>query len=1251
MTRLHCILLVLGLSLSLPSAHAGEAQADRRRRVEQAQRIEQRLPGAAVDLRMIGFVDRDPTRNCDDPVDGALPCVESVDYAAPPDAGLVAAKGRARLFDEPQQALVGRLLFWGLTDLAYRSSSPPSAATVSVDRGLWERGAVRLPSAESLWRGVERRPRRRALWSASTAAPEPWFWSGDASQSLCVPLQYQGAHAEGTLSQGPTRPEALVCADGFVANFVDALGNHFPGQLFRMGRVEGGSRTRRTAAPDKGEQLLTEYLFLSGGHDAAPWSTQQRRDGTRRGIFRLARVLTPSGTELEELFVDPVALAGGSGGRSLDVAPADVEQWTEALASTDLPAALDLAIERFIDRIGIRILGHATLEFNPTHVRTLTALASLREPPPSVINAEDTAPLVLGPNPGHRDRSSVGGAGDEDEQDEDEVWSGSSLSGDIGAQTRKLPNDLRWLWIERLLLRHALASVPGSGLPEAFVRLDRCQVPDCPNYDVAPPEDDVRFRAHRAWRDLEQLLLERNATLTPDELAQGVRTLRTALTADEAADASAQLLEILFEGSRVHPGRLLLDHILTELSTTLNAGTSWESAALETEATAVFSQILADHGYPTVPLGSRGEPANPLAVCDEPGGEDSGVHVIELDVLFEAPAGLATLAPGEPGDERAAATRRAAWAALREAATDLPFVAVDAPGRNPPEVTPVFLLPADSEGHPRAVYRARWRVWSGWHLFWGVTAERFAFGAGAVDGSFVDGEGLVLRSGALCHDTTLVAADLEPTLVRAALLRGFAPAIPPAPRPPGAPPPPDSAEGAVDGAGEGVDKANDAAGKAAELANTNPTDLAASASGGGIADLFAQEPPDEEASDEGASTPAGQVRAMLIRRLQNHPRLSCPSHRDAGTRRDDADLDGASELFGDCDDASPTFVPSQRPELYLVLDLHEGRIRTPPGPARSPYLTLSGPRLSGSVYAVSTVRDPDGESTARHVLPDHRPIVQKEGRWARRSTGELTLGFEAGWAPLDLLGARCDADYDGPPSVTCVRDGDNVLVNRDRLFEDVSRVGVHAGMQVLATIWDSNFQRTGFDAGVELGLNVTLPGVWGPSTLQRIALIRPRVAGVFGFRALLLPALRQPGGIAPWGAADRFGGARFARAVMALRTGWSITTLPGSIEGGPLLEFTLGPAVRSRAGRFAALTPYRPRAVLSGFVRGDAAFLLETLEHRLTQLEYRVTATFGVHGTFSVGAKLAREPKAPDISGFKALGDLATNPPTLPGAP
>ncbi len=258
------------------------------------------------------------------------------------------------------------------------------------------------------------------------------------------------------------------------------------------------------------------------------------------------------------------------------------------------------------------------------------------------------------------------------------------------------------------------------------------------------------------------------------------------------------------------------------------------------------------------------------------------------------------------------------------------------------------------------------------------------------------------------------------------------------------------------------------------------------------------------------------------------------------------------------------------------------------------------------------------------------------------------MGIEGGWSPVDVLAAKCDPDYDGPPSVTCVRNSDNELLTNNT-FVDFSRTGLHGAVQLMATTWDSRQQRSGFDFGAELGLNLTLPGAWATSTLQRVPLLRPRVAMILGVRSLLLPPLRTPPGAAPWGGTRGSSSGRFSRGVFSLHAGWSVTTLPEVIEGGPLLHLTLGPAMRSAAGRYAATTPYRPRAALSVFMRTDAAFKLSVLEPRLTALEYRVTATFGVNVAFAAGAKQAKEPTEPDTSGFQKIRDLVNQPPSLPG--
>ena len=66
----------------------------------------------------------------------------------------------------------------------------------------------------------------------------------------------------------------------------------------------------------------------------------------------------------------------------------------------------------------------------------------------------------------------------------------------------------------------------------------------------------------------------------------------------------------------------------------------------------------------------------------------------------------------------------------------------------------------------RALYRARWTLWSGWHLAWGIEP-------------FEGNDRLVLRTTAICDAMVLTSPDLVPTLVRGGLLEDqFFPTIP-----------------------------------------------------------------------------------------------------------------------------------------------------------------------------------------------------------------------------------------------------------------------------------------------------------------------------------------------------------------------------------------------------------------------------------------------------------------------------------------
>ena len=97
-----------------------------------------------------------------------------------------------------------------------------------------------------------------------------------------------------------------------------------------------------------------------------------------------------------------------------------------------------------------------------------------------------------------------------------------------------------------------------------------------------------------------------------------------------------------------------------------------------------------------------------------------------------------------------------------EARAHLPFLYLDNPINSSPDIERLIALPdrINAETKQReevAIYRARWKVWSGWHLLWGTEIYKGT-------------ERLTLRTAAFCSNMTMTSPDLVPTLVRGGLL-------------------------------------------------------------------------------------------------------------------------------------------------------------------------------------------------------------------------------------------------------------------------------------------------------------------------------------------------------------------------------------------------------------------------------------------------------------------------------------------------
>ncbi len=175
--------------------------------------------------------------------------------------------------------------------------------------------------------------------------------------------------------------------------------------------------------------------------------------------------------------------------------------------------------------------------------------------------------------------------------------------------------------------------------------------------------------------------------------------------------------------------------------------------AVTAAVTGHWSAVLSRHGVAPQPIAQGLGAIDPSAICTTQDGvaalEEPSIGAVRLDLLVIAP------------DKAQATAAETLWAARDQ----LPFVALDRPSYNPPEVTRLVGLP----GGERAIYRIRWQIWSGWHLLW--TPEDVA---GAPPR-------LGLRTAAICADTVLAPPTLVPTLLRAALLDGELRGVEPVP--------------------------------------------------------------------------------------------------------------------------------------------------------------------------------------------------------------------------------------------------------------------------------------------------------------------------------------------------------------------------------------------------------------------------------------------------------------------------------------
>ncbi len=387
-----------------------------------------------------------------------------------------------------------------------------------------------------------------------------------------------------------------------------------------------------------------------------------------------------------------------------------------------------IQFNRFYRLVATQVMQFAMQDYTDNHMRIMATLTTMRSPPGSLEEASGIARNL---------NASAQGQTDSSELLESKVNRDAyAVPGGFKLSFNKLPEILIVQWLERLSVAY-------------------------------PPTSDFYMDlTYDAKNVFQELLTSGRPTLIKglsdqdlvkwigDNSAPGVDG--NIIIEPLREMALQHLMGTLSEGDRdVEETWLLLDHFNYEVISNLDSTLGIRVAP--TDVTGLVSEkwetVLTDHFYSTQKISQGLGAIDPTAVCTTKDRLDAlsepTIGAIYVDQIF---AGKDTLKnPNLTNDQL-----------LWNAKYELPFLMFDNPDASLPSIERLVGLP-DGD----ALYRARWSVWTGWHLMWGI--EQFA-----------GKERLVLKTGALCENIVLAPPDLVATLVRAGLLEDqFYPTVPP----------------------------------------------------------------------------------------------------------------------------------------------------------------------------------------------------------------------------------------------------------------------------------------------------------------------------------------------------------------------------------------------------------------------------------------------------------------------------------------
>ncbi len=741
-------------------------------------------------------------------------------------------------------------------------------------------------------------------------------------------------------------------------------------------------------------------------------------------------------------------------------------------------------------------------------------------------------------------------------------------------QYDKLPMDVVEPWVRNLT---------ADGLPPGYVEDLQNQIarrlPTLLRQKFPPPLNDFDPEVRSEWLTEAIVAGEDRA-----EVELKVMHIALELLMDGTEPALRQQIE----------SWMLADHVILAVSDTYDASQVATPAAVVSQTEGQWMSVLGMHGYAPQPIPQGLGAVDPVSVCTTLDGvealDEPSFQATKLDVLVAAPTGMAE-SPAE---------------LLWTARDRLPFLFVDEPAL--PEATELVLL-----GDGTALYRVRWTLWSGWHLFWHVVP---------------DGEQsrVVVRTGAICTDRTVLSSrDLVPTVVRAGLLHGnFRPSTHET-RKDGRNRIRDKPEMSDDEIAEAAAKAQERAAAAREKAAAAAEAAKNLPSG---EDALSARPSFSEKTFEIVQEELDET-TLYLRGLAQAP-LEALGGEGLLVYVFDTTAPGSRLRLNDFVPKTPYTRDQERVVSGDVKDdiRAERRARKEADPGRAVPSREVRERRRRSERFVRTASwfwyfQPQKRDRPVQVSPTYSPKASVDSdetrpKWGRRGVLDFWVNLGGSWTPYYNVAWSCVGERDAGDNFSgdCDADaGGRVLTQ----FAGVE-------FQVMTTVPITDRPRLGLDFGFEGRMDVRLGGRSGPLGTGDFTFAyasRPAVGVLAGLRSLPRPRPleRHRPEARLWGPSRSTGEQKLARTQLGLRFGGLFAPGFNGSELTWLAEPWIAWSVRRKRSRQASFLPFYPGMLLGLHTRftwtpGGAAEVAEDESGPYIQLDDAFGATVGVRGNF-----------------------------------